>query len=239
MRRCPASPTASDACRKLGNEHARPRRRQPHRRRIAARRGAPRSPTEQQSEQREQRQPPHALVRARRPVPRYPTPDACRLSAAPAQQAAPPPKPAAPPPSAAACRARAGRTDHRDATRRAAHRRAAVKASEPLVAPVQPRRSKPQTVRRCRRRRRAIGAGGFHAATCHQPFAKRSPGAVEEGVGRTRPLPASRPQIEKVDIGNFGTFYSLQIGPFPDKAESLKVCNALKRSGIDCSLVTP
>lgn len=43
------------------------------------------------------------------------------------------------------------------------------------------------------------------------------------------------PEIEKVDIGNFGTFYSLKIGPFPDKAQSLKVCNALKRSGIDCS----
>ncbi|MGZ8416914.1 MAG: SPOR domain-containing protein [Methyloceanibacter sp.] len=49
----------------------------------------------------------------------------------------------------------------------------------------------------------------------------------------------AQPQIEKVDIGNFGTFWSLRVGPFPDKAESLKVCNALKRSGIDCSPVTP
>jgi hypothetical protein len=40
-------------------------------------------------------------------------------------------------------------------------------------------------------------------------------------------------------MGNLGTFYRLQIGPFPDKAESLKVCNALKRSGVDCFLVTP
>ena len=47
------------------------------------------------------------------------------------------------------------------------------------------------------------------------------------------------PDIEKVDIGNFGTFYSLKVGPFPDKAESLKVCNALKRNGVDCSLVSP
>jgi cell division septation protein DedD len=46
----------------------------------------------------------------------------------------------------------------------------------------------------------------------------------------------AHPEIEKVDIGNFGTFYSLKIGPFPDKAESLKVCNALKRNGVDCSL---
>jgi cell division septation protein DedD len=49
---------------------------------------------------------------------------------------------------------------------------------------------------------------------------------------------AAQPLIEKVDIGNFGTFYSLKIGPFTDKAESLKVCSALKRNGVDCSLVT-
>jgi hypothetical protein len=47
------------------------------------------------------------------------------------------------------------------------------------------------------------------------------------------------PNIEKTDMGDLGTFYRLQIGPFPDKAESLKVCNALKRSGVDCFLVTP
>jgi SPOR domain len=49
---------------------------------------------------------------------------------------------------------------------------------------------------------------------------------------------AAQPLIEKVNIGNFGTFYSLKIGPFTDKAESLKVCSALKRNGVDCSLVT-
>ena len=46
------------------------------------------------------------------------------------------------------------------------------------------------------------------------------------------------PSIEKTDMGNLGTFYRLQIGPFPSKAESLKVCNALKRGGVDCFLVT-
>ena len=54
-------------------------------------------------------------------------------------------------------------------------------------------------------------------------------------MSQNQGLAGARPQIERVDIGNFGTFYSLQIGPFPDKAESLKLCNALKRSGIDCS----
>jgi tetratricopeptide (TPR) repeat protein len=59
--------------------------------------------------------------------------------------------------------------------------------------------------------------------------------ALWKQVAQTQRLDGINPQIERVDIGNFGTFYSLRIGPFPDKAESLKVCNALKRSGIDCS----
>jgi cell division septation protein DedD len=52
-------------------------------------------------------------------------------------------------------------------------------------------------------------------------------------------LAGLQPRIEKTDMGNLGTFYRLQIGPFPDKAESLKLCNALKRSGVDCFLVNP
>ena len=61
---------------------------------------------------------------------------------------------------------------------------------------------------------------------------------MEAGLAECRRRSATA-EIEKVDIGNFGTFWSLRIGPFTDKAESLKVCNALKRSGIDCSLVSP
>jgi hypothetical protein len=57
-------------------------------------------------------------------------------------------------------------------------------------------------------------------------------------VSQSQGLGGVSPAIEKIDIGNFGTFYSLKIGPFPDKAQSVKVCNALKRSGIDCSPVT-
>jgi hypothetical protein len=52
-------------------------------------------------------------------------------------------------------------------------------------------------------------------------------------------LAGLQPRIEKTDMGDLGTFYRLQIGPFPDKAESLKLCNALKRSGVDCFLVNP
>ena len=62
--------------------------------------------------------------------------------------------------------------------------------------------------------------------------------ALWKKASQTQGLQGMTPQIEKIDIGNFGTFYSLKIGPFPDKAQSVKVCNALKRSGIDCSLAT-
>jgi SPOR domain len=46
-------------------------------------------------------------------------------------------------------------------------------------------------------------------------------------------------RIERVDIGSFGTFYSVKIGPFASESESTKVCNALKRGGTDCSVVSP
>ena len=58
-------------------------------------------------------------------------------------------------------------------------------------------------------------------------------------ASKNRQLASIQPRIEKTDMGNLGTFYRLQIGPFQGKAESLKVCNALKRSGVDCFLVTP
>jgi len=59
--------------------------------------------------------------------------------------------------------------------------------------------------------------------------------ALWKKVSQTQNLPGIQPEIERVEIGSFGTFYALRIGPFPDKSESLKVCNALKQSGIDCS----
>ena len=62
--------------------------------------------------------------------------------------------------------------------------------------------------------------------------------ALWKQVSQSQGLQGVSPAIEKVDIGNFGTFYSLKIGPFPDKAQSVKVCNALKRNGIDCLPVT-
>jgi hypothetical protein len=77
-------------------------------------------------------------------------------------------------------------------------------------------------------------AGGFRLqlATSRSEEDAR---ALWKKVSQTQNLAGIQPDIERVEIGSFGTFYALRIGPFPDKAESLKVCNALKRSGIDCS----
>jgi hypothetical protein len=58
-------------------------------------------------------------------------------------------------------------------------------------------------------------------------------------IKQNQQLASLQPRVKKTDMGNLGTFYGLQIGPFPDKAESLKLCNALKRSGVDCFLVNP
>jgi len=58
-------------------------------------------------------------------------------------------------------------------------------------------------------------------------------------IKQNQQLASLQPRVEKTDMGNLGIFYRLQIRPFPDKAESLKLCNALKRSGVDCFSSTP
>ena len=82
----------------------------------------------------------------------------------------------------------------------------------------------------------SLAAGGAYRLQLATSRSEAEAQAIWKQVSKSQSLDGIRPQIERVDIGDFGTFYSLRIGPFPDKAESLKVCNALKRSGIDCSL---
>jgi hypothetical protein len=81
--------------------------------------------------------------------------------------------------------------------------------------------------------------GGFQLQLATSRSEGEAQALWKQVSGANAGLAGKSPEIEKVDIGNFGTFYSLKVGPFPDKAESLKVCNALKRNGVDCSLVTP
>jgi tetratricopeptide (TPR) repeat protein len=79
-------------------------------------------------------------------------------------------------------------------------------------------------------------AGGAYRLQLATSRSEEEANALWKKVSQNQDLAGVRPEIAKVEIGSFGTFYSLKIGPFPDKAESLKVCNALKRSGVDCSL---
>ena len=79
----------------------------------------------------------------------------------------------------------------------------------------------------------APASGGFKLQLANS----RSEGeanALWKQISQSQGLSGVSHEIEKIEIGNFGTFYSLKVGPFPDKAQSVKVCNALKRNGIDC-----
>ena len=151
---------------------------------------------------------------------------------APASQAAaPPPKPAAPPPStAAASSSWSTTTETQEASASASSGESGSRWSRLFNRSAE---AEPQAQPAAAP---SASGGGFQL----QLATSRSEGeakALWKKVSAN--VPGAQPQIEKVDIGNFGTFWSLRIGPFPDKAESLKVCNALKRSGIDCSPVTP
>jgi hypothetical protein len=84
------------------------------------------------------------------------------------------------------------------------------------------------------------GSGGNYLLQLSPTRSEAEATALWKTVAKQNAQLASlQPRIEKTDMGGLGTFYRLQIGPFPDKAESLKLCNALKRSGVDCFLVNP
>ncbi len=84
----------------------------------------------------------------------------------------------------------------------------------------------------------ATATGGFQVQLANSRSEAEAQALWKQVSGANAALAGKSPQIEKVDIGNFGTFYSLKAGPFPDKAESTKVCNALKRDGVDCLVVS-
>jgi cell division septation protein DedD len=43
----------------------------------------------------------------------------------------------------------------------------------------------------------------------------------------------------RVDLGERGTFYRIQVGPIADAAQAERRCNELKRRGVGCILVKP
>jgi hypothetical protein len=155
-------------------------------------------------------------------------PDQAPAPAPAPAQAAPPPKPAAPP-AAAASSSWSTSTETQDVPppssgesgsrwSRLFGRTAAVESAAqpaPAAAPA------------------AAGAYRLQLATSRSEAEAQ---ALWKKVSQSQGLGGVGHNIERVEIGSFGTFYALRVGPFPDKAESLKVCNALKRSGIDCSL---
>ena len=86
---------------------------------------------------------------------------------------------------------------------------------------------------------RPSAGGGSYSLQLTASRSEAEARALWRKVSRKNPALASKqPNIEKTDIGSLGTFYRLQIGPFQNKAESLKLCDTLKRGGVDCFLVT-
>jgi cell division septation protein DedD len=144
-----------------------------------------------------------------------------------AAQTAPPPKPAAPP-AAAASSSWSTSTDQEVASSGGGESKSRwsrmfgrTSEAEPGAQPATPP---------------SPAAGGGYRLQLATSRSEAEAQALWKQASKSQNLDGVSPQIERVDIGDFGTFYSLRIGPFPDKAGSLKVCNALKRSGIDCSL---
>ena len=133
---------------------------------------------------------------------------------------APGPPPAPPPQAtAAAARLRPGRRRPR---------RTAAAPPETRVATASPNAPAP-----------AAGGGNYRLQLSPTRSEAEARALWKTVAKQNQQIAGLEPSIEKTDMGNLGTFYRLQIGPFPDKAESLKLCNALKRSGVDCFLVNP
>jgi tetratricopeptide (TPR) repeat protein len=84
----------------------------------------------------------------------------------------------------------------------------------------------------------AVSGGGYSLQLANSRSEAEAKALWQQAAGKAPQLASARPQIEKVDIGNFGTFYSLKAGPF-DRAQGQSLCNSLKRGGVDCSVVSP
>jgi len=85
----------------------------------------------------------------------------------------------------------------------------------------------------------APAGGGYTVQLANSQSKAEAEALWKKARSSSSQLASAGSRIEKVEIGSFGTFYSVKIGPFTSQSESTKVCNALKRGGTDCSVVSP
>lgn len=83
------------------------------------------------------------------------------------------------------------------------------------------------------------GSGGYRIQLASLRSEEEAQAAWQRISAQHNALLAGHPHyIEKTTVGNLGTFYRIQIGPFADKAQSAQLCKTLQNSGVDCFLVT-
>jgi len=84
----------------------------------------------------------------------------------------------------------------------------------------------------------ASGSGGYKIQLASLRTEEEAQAAWQQISSRHGSLLAGHPHaIEKTTVGNLGTFYRIQIGPFADKSQSAQLCKSLQSSGVNCFVV--
>lgn len=84
----------------------------------------------------------------------------------------------------------------------------------------------------------ASGGSGYRVQLASLRSEEEAQAAWERISARHGALLAGHPHvIEKTTVGNLGTYYRIQIGPFGDKAQSAQLCKSLQSGGVDCFVV--
>ncbi|MEM8744079.1 MAG: SPOR domain-containing protein [Pseudomonadota bacterium] len=110
--------------------------------------------------------------------------------------------------------------------------------SSQVSAPAQRTAAAPQAAPPAAAPRPASGGGGYRI----QLAALRSDAEAQATWKRLRAkhgalLGSYQPNIVKTELGGLGTFYRVQLGPFPDKAATQQLCKNFKSGGLDCFLL--
>ncbi len=159
-------------------------------------------------------------------------------SAAPSPQTEPAAAPSTGAPAARPVTSHAGRT----ATSSWSARKQAARVREPQAAPRRTARAAPPPAAAIPVLSGKAATGGLGryllqvAAVRDENEARAI--AARIGARHAKTLGGIVPIIDSAPLGNMGTFYRVQLGPFADKGKTLKLCNKLRREGVDCFLVT-